>query len=58
MLLKFDVNLQKIFTVSQFSKYDVQMTPKFQNMTDNSVFPFSSQLKRLPDLKKTFCRLY
>ena len=29
-----------------------QTTPNFQNMTDNSVFPFSSQLKRLPDFKK------
>ena len=34
-----------------------QTTPNFQNMTDNSVFPFSSQLKRLPDFKKRFCRL-
>ena len=29
-----------------------QTTPNFQNITDYSGFPFSSQLKRLPDLKQ------
>ena len=44
ILLKFDVNLPKNFHGPPSFKIG-QVIPKSQSMTDNSVFPSSSQLK-------------
>ena len=51
ILLKFDVNLPNIFSLPSFKIR--QIIPQSQSMTDNSVFPSSSQLKgSVPEFKK------